>query len=120
MSRRKVWGPMAALVVGTVCGCGGGASAQSRAYDPDLLRAVARMGAGDEVTRSQKPDAPPAPPAPPAPVILPVSAPSDVAGARAVARVVASVNGIAILEEEVRAGCFQELAYTAQLPETER
>jgi parvulin-like peptidyl-prolyl isomerase len=54
------------------------------------------------------------------PLDMPPERSADIANAPAVARICATVNGEAILEEEVRAACFQTLAALAQLPDNER
>jgi peptidyl-prolyl cis-trans isomerase SurA len=70
------------------------------------------------VTRSQKPeaDALKTPEAPP----LPTPPPADLVTGTPAARVGATVNNEAILNEEVLAGAFQELMTARDLPEPER
>src|SRR3954447_21392528 len=79
----------------------------------DLLGQIQRQGEGrvgesTTVTRSQVPENnAPKPAAPPA-------------GSATAARIFATVNGQAILDEEIRALCYRELAMANQLPEPER
>jgi parvulin-like peptidyl-prolyl isomerase len=70
------------------------------------------------VARSQKPetDALKSPEAPP----LPTAAPADLVTGQPAARVGATVNNEAILNEEVLAGAFQQLMAARELPELER
>jgi parvulin-like peptidyl-prolyl isomerase len=92
------------------------------ATDPDLARAIAAAGTGpqDGVARAQMPETKTARKPPMRPLDMPPDRSAEIANAPAVARICATVNGEAILEEEVRAACFQTLAAMAQLPDNER
>lgn len=102
-----------------MAGCA--SSANHLADHPELAQSIAASGSGEGTagtTRAQKPD----------PVInqtsftyagiQPVSG-SD-PGAQPAARIWATVNGEAILAEEVRAAAQQALAYAHNLPDAER
>jgi parvulin-like peptidyl-prolyl isomerase len=139
MSGRLLCGPAWAVLLAGACGCATG-RAVAVAPDPDLARAIAAAGVGnapDDVARAQMPENQSAPrnsDKPPdvatarlatprtlsKPLDVPPDRPAAVAGAPTVARICATVNGEAILEEEVRAGCYQALLMANQLPPAQR
>ncbi len=100
-------------------GCGTGPGLV--AADPDLPRAVAAAGSGPAgQARSQKPESENNV----TPVSLlstPPERPAELAAlGRSAARIQASVNNEAILDEEVRTTTMQEMRLVEQLPEPER
>jgi parvulin-like peptidyl-prolyl isomerase len=139
MSGRLLCGPAWAVLLAGACGCGSG-RAMAVAPDLDLARAIAAAGVGkapDDVARAQMPEnqsAPRTAEKPPdtatarlatprtlvRPLDVPPERPAAVAGAPTVARICATVNGEAVLEEEVRAACYQSLVMASQLPPAQR
>jgi peptidyl-prolyl cis-trans isomerase SurA len=92
------------------------------AADPGLVAAIALTGMDPQapLSRAQKPDD-----ANPAgggvrPLDVAPERSSEVAGVPAVARIRVTVNGEAILHEEIRAACYSELRKAEQLPIGER
>src|SRR5947208_3262879 len=76
------------------------------AADPELLEAVARSGGQEEVlARAQKPEATPA--SYTAPLDQPPERATEVIKLPAAARIRVTVNGEAILDEEIKAAAFQ-------------
>jgi parvulin-like peptidyl-prolyl isomerase len=92
------------------------------AADPDLLAAVARSGSvggpDEQVARAQKPEATTVSRS--TLLDLPPDRTTEVASVPAAARIRVTVNGEAILDEEIRAACYQALVLTRSLPEPER
>jgi peptidyl-prolyl cis-trans isomerase SurA len=106
-----------------ICGC---TTSQPRWGAPDSAtpvslpppRAQGERTDAPSVARSQKPDAeiPKTPEAPP----LPTAPPADLVTGQPAARVGATVNNEAILNEEVLAGAFSQLMAARELQEPER
>ncbi len=123
MSGQFLCRPTLTVLLAAACGCGSD-RVQALVPDLDLARAVAAAGAGtdaDEVARAQKPDDQAKPATPPVKLLdLPPDRPADVANAPAVARIIATVNNEAILEEEIRATTYSALMNVRRLPEPER
>ncbi len=122
MSGRILCGPALSVVLAAACGCGSDRVAQI-VPDADLARAIAATGSGkntDDVARAQQDESHYAPPGPAKQLDLPPARPADVTDAPVVARIIATVNGEAILEEEVRAITFSALVAIHQLPEAEQ
>ncbi len=105
-----------------VCGCAASKPHWGDIDGPPAVSLPPRTGGVSAdplpVTRSQKPDpdAPKAPEAPP----LPTAAPADLVTGTPAARIGATVNNEAILNEEVLAAAFQELMAARELPEPDR
>jgi parvulin-like peptidyl-prolyl isomerase len=80
------------------------------ADNPGLLEAIARSGRGDSgaLNRAQKPDA------------TPLTPPEHTGAMPVTGRIRATVNGEAILNEEIIASCQHELLAATVLPEPER
>jgi parvulin-like peptidyl-prolyl isomerase len=120
---RRIVGPALVLCTLSPAGCAGGPPPGGAAAGPGLAEAAARAGGGADVSRSQKPEAePPAPKAPP-PLDLPPDRPADLGDGRPAAAIRAVVNGQAILDDEVRAACYQELTrvdFDPSLPAEEK
>jgi parvulin-like peptidyl-prolyl isomerase len=101
-------------MLAAACGCGS-AGVGPVYLDADLARAIAAAGNDtipDDVARAQHDERHYAP--------SPPERPADVAGAPVVARIIATVNGEAILEEEVRAVTYSALMAAQELPEAAR
>lgn len=87
------------------------------AADPNLARAIAQAGGDDSgTTRAQKPD----PSAAPTISLLSLKPEGTDASGKSAARIWATVNGEAILAEEVLGTAQQSLQYVMSLPEPER
>jgi peptidyl-prolyl cis-trans isomerase SurA len=122
MSGRILCGPTWTVLLAAACGCGSDRVAQL-SRDPDLARAIAAAGSGknaEDVARGQEGESRYASSPPVKLLDLPPERPADVANAPVVARIIATVNGEAILEEEVRAITYSALMATRDLPDAER
>ena len=123
MSGQFLCGPTLTVLLAAACGCGTD-RAQALAPDPDVVRAVAAAGAGKEaedIARAQKPDDQAKPAGPPVKLLdQPPDRPAGVANVPPVARIIATINSEAILEEEVRAATYTALLNVRRLPEPER
>ncbi len=122
MSRQFLGGPTLALLIAAAFGCGSDPVMQI-AHDGDLAGAIAAAGTGknpSDVARAQMPDGQAPTKTPPKLIDQPPDRPADVANAPPVARICATVNGEAILEQEVRATAYQSLLGVSGLPEPQR
>jgi peptidyl-prolyl cis-trans isomerase SurA len=115
---RRLLGAWAAALGVAAAGCVSGPTALS-GCDADTVARIAAVGAGDQpgVARAQKPDK--AGPTGGLPA-LPREPSSDAARGEAAARIAATVNGEAILSEEVAAVAYQGILMTRGLSEPER
>jgi hypothetical protein len=121
----RYWQAGSAVLAAAALACGCGAN-KTIDLVPDLPRDVARTGGGGSANeaRSQKPEGGSAYHAEPplTPAVMLGAAPertAEVAGAPPAARIRATVNGNAILDEEIDAATFQARAHLGQLPEPE-
>ena len=122
MSGQFLCGPTLTVLLAAACGCGSDRVA-AIAPDLNLARAIAAAGVGkdaDDVARGQKPDGQAPPLLPPKLLDVRPERSDDVANAPPVARIIATVNNEAILEEEVRATTSTALLGVRGLPEAER
>ena len=114
--------PTLTVLLAAACGCGSDRVVYL-APDPDLAHAIAVAGEVREavdVTRAQKPEGPAQLQQPIKMIDTPPERPDAVAHAPSVARIIATVNSEAILEEEVRSTTFQQLVAIKELPEPDR
>lgn len=120
MRWQVIVGTGAALLVGLSSGCGG--ERKVLAYDRNMLQEIAQAGLGPPtpLSRAQKPEITPTSTSDTRPLETEPERPTDLVGVAPSARILATVNGHAILEQEVRATCFRELAAIAGLPEKEQ
>jgi peptidyl-prolyl cis-trans isomerase SurA len=109
-----------AMCLGMGSGCGQDRTLQ--AADPRLLDSIAQTGMGSpmSLSRAQMPDVQQTSTWNRKPLDLAPERSSEAANVPAAARIRVVVNGEPILDEEIRATCYQELKNAEQLPNGER
>ncbi len=112
------------VFLGLASGCGGDRNQLLADDNNALLEAIAQAGLGDPspLSRAQKPDQSRTSPADLQPLNVRPVRPPEVSNAPAAARIGVTVNGQAILDEEIRSACYPALQSLnlRNLPERER
>jgi hypothetical protein len=120
MRWQVILGTGAVVVAGLVSGCGG--ERKVLASDLELAHSIAQAGLGPPtpLSRAQKPEDLQTSTRDNRPLDREPERPSELAGLAPSARIRATVNGQAVLEEEIRSACFQAILTTMNLPEKDR